>query len=124
VRHHARIEFDFAEGVFVSSDVLLQHAEQGLGLLGTEVDSLKILDFDLRLALLEQSAENEEEIPDVDADLHAVGVVLAVVGSVGQLDGGLGWICHRAQSVAGFAGGAKLASRVPSFRSQRSVLGE
>jgi hypothetical protein len=88
-RIHPGIEFDLAKGVFILNDVLLKNREQRLRLLRTDVDSLKICDFDLRLALLLQGAEDQEEVPNVDADLHAVGVVLAVGRRIGQFDIGL-----------------------------------
>lgn len=96
---HARIKFDLTECAFVSGDVLLQDGEQSFGLLRAEINPLKILNFDLIFGLLLQRAENEEEIPDVDAHLDAVGVGLAVLGSVDQLDIGLSWDCHTTISV-------------------------
>src|SRR5580700_11041633 len=100
LRHHAGIEFDFAEGILVSRDVLLQHSEQGLGLLRAQIDALKILDLDLGFALLDERAEHQEEVPDIHANLHAVGIVFTIVGSIGQSDGGLSRIRHRDASVA------------------------
>src|SRR5580698_3868009 len=80
LRPHARVELDLAEGALVAGDILLQEAEQRLRLLRAQVDALKVLDFDLLLGLLLQGSEDEEKIPDVDPHLHAVGVVLAIVG--------------------------------------------
>ena len=88
-RIHPGIEFDLAKGVFVLDNVLLKNRKQRLRLLRTDVDSLKICDFDLGLALLLQGAEDQEEVPDVDADLNAIGVVLAVGRRIGQFDIGL-----------------------------------
>jgi hypothetical protein len=81
-RIHARIEFDLAKRAFVSGNILLQEAKQRLGLLRTQVDALKILDFNLALALLLKRSENQEEIPDVDSHLHAVGVGFAIIGRI------------------------------------------
>src|SRR5512145_566823 len=70
VRAGARLQADFAEGRFVLVDVLLQHVEQGLGLLGAEVDALEVADGD-RVGLRGlQRAEQEEEVPQADAELH------------------------------------------------------
>ena len=94
-RGHARIEFDFSEGAFITDDVLLEHVEQRLGLLRAQIDPLEIIDFHLGLALLLQGAESEEEIPYVHPHLHAVGIIFAVFRSVDELDVRLSWIRHR-----------------------------
>ena len=94
LRHHTRIEFDLAKGALVSGNVLLQESEQGLRLLRAEIDPLEILDLDLRFGLLLQGAKHKEEIPDVDAHLHAVGVALAIIFGVDQLQIGLRWNRH------------------------------
>src|SRR5450432_424656 len=91
---HAGVEFDLAEGALVSADVLLQQAEERLGLLRAEIDALEVLDLDLSFGLLLQGAEDEEEVPDVHTHLHAVGVILAILGSVHELQIGLRWIVH------------------------------
>lgn len=96
---HARIEFDLAESAFVACHVLLQESEQSFSLLRTEINTLKIPDIDLGLALLLQRAEDQEKVPDIDAHLHTVGIVLAVVRSVGQLDVRLRWEVHTLGSV-------------------------
>ena len=97
----ACVQFDFPEGVFVARNILLQDCHQGLGLLRTEVDSLKIADLDLAFVLLVQGSENEEEIPDIYPHLHAVGIVLAIVGRIDQVYGVLlRNICHKKISVA------------------------
>src|SRR4029077_8231172 len=54
-RHHPRVEFDLAECAFVAPDVLLKDAEESLRLLRAQVDALEVLDFNLGLALLQQS---------------------------------------------------------------------
>jgi len=107
---HAGIELDFTKGAFVSGDVMLENAEQSLGLLRAEVDSLEVLNFHLRLTLLEQRPENQEKIPDIYPNLHAIGVVLPVITGVCQLHIGLCWIGHRAISVAVCLGGRKGAN--------------
>ena len=94
------IEFDFPEGVLVACDVLLQHAQQCFGLLWAEVDSLEVLDFDLRLALLQKRSKHEKEVPDIHPDLYAVGVVFTIFSSIHQLDGRLDGIRHKDVSVA------------------------
>lgn len=83
---HARVEFYFAEGRFVAAYILLQQSEQGLGLLRTQVDALKITDLDLSFTLLLNGAKDEEKVPDIDSHLHAVGIGFPVIGSIGQLD--------------------------------------
>jgi hypothetical protein len=83
---HLRVKFDFAECGLVSSDVLLQQSQQRLGLLRAQINSLEVANLDLSFVLLLDSAEGEEKIPDIDAHLHAIGVVLAVIGGVAQLD--------------------------------------
>ena len=67
---------------------------QSLGLLRAEIDALEIAHLDLVLARLLQGAEDKKEVPDVDAHLHAVGVVFAVLGGIDELDVGLSWEGH------------------------------
>ena len=80
----ARIEFDLAEGGFVIRHVLLQKRHERLCLLRTEINSLKIMQLDLRFEALLHGAEDEKEIPHVDADLHTVGIGVAVVGGLDE----------------------------------------
>src|ERR1700739_2425491 len=82
LRRHARIQFDLAKGAFVPGYILLQEAEQRLGLLRAQIDSLKVTDVDLGLCLLLQRAEDQEKIPYVDAHLHAVGIILAIASVI------------------------------------------
>src|ERR1700751_5911271 len=105
--HHARIELDFAECAFISGDIVLENAQQGLGLLGAQIDSLEILNFDLSLALLEQRPEDQEKIPDIYPNLHAIRVVFPIIAGICQLYIGRYWIGHRAISVAVCHGGRK-----------------
>lgn len=85
-RGKAWIEFDLAEGAFVANYVLLQKSEQGFGLLRAEVNALKVANFHLGFGLLLQSSEDEEEVPDIHAHLHAVGIGLAIIRRIGQLN--------------------------------------
>jgi hypothetical protein len=100
-RHHPRVEFDLAECAFVAPDVLLKDAEESLRLLRAQVDALEVLDFNLGLALLQQSSEDEEKIPHIHPYLHAIGIVLAIVARIRQLHIGLNWVGHKDASVAG-----------------------
>src|SRR5437588_3340117 len=99
-RDDARVKLDFAKGVFVAVDVLLQQGHQGLGLLRAQINALEVPHFHLRFGLLLQGAEDEKEIPHVDSDLHAVGVVLPIIGSINKLDVGLCRDRHSAASLA------------------------
>src|SRR6516164_5871493 len=100
---HARIELNLAKGSLVIDQILLQDGIQRLGLLRAEVDALEVANLDFRFVLLLQRAKHQKEIPDVDPYLHAVGVVLAVIGGVSQLNRRLRRICHR-NLAAGSAG--------------------
>src|SRR5439155_14404384 len=77
----SRIELDLAKCAFVIGDVLLQDRGQRFGLLRAQVNALKISDLDLAFRLLLHGTEHQEEIPNIDAHLHAVGIGLAVIGS-------------------------------------------
>jgi hypothetical protein len=94
-RGQAGIELDLTEGALVADDILLQQSEQCLGLLRAEVDALEVANLDLRFGLLLQGSEHHEEVPDIHPHLHAVGVGLAVVGSIDQLDVRLRRKAHR-----------------------------
>src|ERR1700747_1617800 len=98
--HHSRVEFNLAKGTLISRNVLLENRHKCLCLLRTQIDSLKITDFHLSLALLLQGAEHQEEIPNIYAHLHAVSIVFAVVRRVEQLDIGLRGYGHKCFSVA------------------------
>jgi hypothetical protein len=91
---HPGVEFDLAKRALIPRYVLLQDRHQRLGLLRAQINALKVSDFHLGFALLLQGAEDQEEIPDIHAHLDAVGVALAIVGSVHQPDIGLRWITH------------------------------
>lgn len=94
-RTHARVKFDLTERAFVPGDVLLQQSKQCLCLLRAQVDALEVANLDLGFGLLLQRAEDEKEIPDVHPHLHAIGVVLLVVGSIVELYIRLGRNTHR-----------------------------
>jgi hypothetical protein len=98
-RSHPRIKFDFSERALVVADVLLQNRHQRFGLLRAEIDALKVMDFDLGLALLLHGPKDEEKIPDVDSDLNAIGIAFAIVGIIHQLNIGLRRVGHRLISV-------------------------
>ena len=68
---------------------------------------MKIKYFDVILCLLLESAEDQEEIPDVDSYLNAISVALPVLRAVDQLDVGLRWNRHRVHSVTGMGQGNK-----------------
>ena len=78
-RSHPRIELDLAKRAFVARYILLQKSQQSLGLLRAQVDSLKITDLNVCLALLLQRAEDKKKVPYIDPHLHAVRIALAVV---------------------------------------------
>src|SRR5262245_37945265 len=80
------VELDLAKGALVLGDVLLQDVEQGLGLLGAQVDALKSLDIDGVRAVLVDEAEFQVEVPEVDAHLNAVGVALAELRPADDID--------------------------------------
>src|SRR6266436_8500172 len=99
----ARIKLDLAERGLVVGHVLLQERHQRLGLLRAEIDPLKVSQFHLRLRALLHRPENEEEIPHIHPDLHAVGVGLAVIGGLHELHIRLVpcihvWQCNAGQS--------------------------
>lgn len=94
LRPHSWIKLDFAEGTLISRYILLQQSKQSFCLLRAEIDALEISDLDLRFGLLLQGAKCEEEIPDINAHLDAVGIVLAVRGVVRKLHVGLGRNSH------------------------------
>ena len=78
-----------AEGLLVLGEVVAEDVPEGLGLLRAEVDALEVLDVELVGRLLGHGAEDEEEVPDAHADLDAVGVAVAVVLGVGEVECGL-----------------------------------
>src|SRR5208337_1370423 len=81
----AWIKLDLAERDLVVRHVLLQERHKRLGLLRAQINALKVPQFHLRLRALLHGPKHQEEIPHIDADLHAVGVSLAVIGSLHKL---------------------------------------
>ena len=81
-----RLQNERTEGLFILGEILAEDIPKGFGLLRAEEHGLVVADGDLlgRLALCQ--AEDELEVPHADADLDAVGIGLAVVGSLGELD--------------------------------------
>src|SRR6476660_1622509 len=112
--HHTRIQLDLTKCAFVPGYILLQDGRQGFGLLRTQINSLEIIDLHLRLALLQKRAEYQKEVPDVHPHLHAVGIILAIVGSIAQFDIGLNWVRHKSASVAGLPRGNNVPSLITS----------
>ena len=99
---HARIQLNFAERILVLCDILLQNRQQGLGLLRAHIDTFKVGDLDLAFGLLLQSSEDKKKIPDADSYLHAISVILAVVGCAHELNIGLHRRVHSRDSLTGF----------------------
>jgi hypothetical protein len=85
-------EGEGAEGLLVLGEVVTEDVPQGFGLLGAEVDALEVVELNLFRGVLGHGTEDEEEVPDAHSDLDAVGVAVAVVGSRGELDIGLGLV--------------------------------
>src|ERR1700681_537257 len=110
----ARFKFDLAERGLVVGHVLLQERHERLGLLRAEINPLKVSQFHLRLRALLHRPENEEEIPDIHPDLHAVGVGLAVIGGLHELH--IRWVpcIHVSQCNAGTDYRAKYTAKFQS----------
>src|ERR1700684_837885 len=83
LRTHTRVELDLPESALVAPYVLLEKAQQRLSLLRAQINSLEVLDLHLGFCLLLQRAKDQEEVPNIDSHLHAVGIILAVAGVVG-----------------------------------------
>ncbi len=66
--------------------ILAQHVPQRLGLLRAQVDGLVIADGDLVGAFAGGKAKNKLKIPNAHAHLDAVGVGLAIIGRLGEID--------------------------------------
>jgi len=70
---------DGAEGLLVLRDVVLEDVGQGFSLLGAKIDALEVIEANLVGSVLVDGAEDEEEIPEGEAYLDAVGVGVAVL---------------------------------------------
>src|SRR5215472_18461017 len=82
----AGVEPDLSEGGFVLSHVVLQNAEEGLGLLRAHVDALEVGDADVIGSGRVDLAEKQEEVPEIHPNLDAVGVTFSVVGGLVEND--------------------------------------
>ena len=89
-----RLKIQRPKSLFILRYVLSQHIQQCLGLLRAYVDSLEIMDGDTVRRGLVDSAEHQEEVPEIDPDLYAVGVILAVFGTIHQLNLSSGLLRH------------------------------
>src|SRR5690349_20378538 len=90
-----RFELDFTECGLVLRDILLQHVEQRFGLLRAHIDGLEVVDGDVIRRSLADAAEHQKEVPQVHANLHAVGIIFAVFRRVDELNLGGGGLGHR-----------------------------
>ena len=81
-----RFERQGTEGLFVLGNVLPQDVPEGLGLLRTEIDGLVVADRNLVGAFAGSQPKHELKIPHADANLDTVGVRLAVVIRLGQIE--------------------------------------
>ena len=80
--HAGAIQRDWAEALLVLGDVVGQYIQERLGLLGAQVNALEVLNADLvrrRLGSRIDGPKDQEEVPDGEPDLHAVGVGIAVI---------------------------------------------
>src|SRR5215472_16841519 len=83
------VEFDFPEGALVLAHVLLQDGQQCFGLLWTKIDSLKILYFHFLNGHRLQTPEDQEKVPYAHANLHGVGISVAIICGIRQANIGL-----------------------------------
>src|SRR5258708_2805183 len=100
-RAHSRIKLDLAEGAFVVGHILVQDGREGLRLLRTQVNTLKISHLNLIVCLLLHGPEHQKKVPDIDPYLHAVGISLAIVGGIDHIEIRLCGNNHKALSLAG-----------------------
>jgi hypothetical protein len=107
---HAGIEFDLTERAFIIGHILVEDRRQRLGLLRAQIDSLKVAHLYLILRLLLHGAEDEKKVPDVHADLHAVGVGFPILGSVHNAEIRLSRIDHHGSQFNGNGAIVKAAS--------------
>src|ERR1035438_10461426 len=79
-----RLQLDFSEGGLVLRDILRQDVQERLGLLRAQVNTLEVVDQHVLGRGLVHRSEHQEEVPEVDAYLDAIGIALAVIGRVHQ----------------------------------------
>src|SRR5579871_5132320 len=89
------LQLNFTEGGFVLRDVLLEDVQKGFRLLRADINSLKIMYSDGVGTGLIDPAEHQQEVPQIDADLHAVSVIFPIFGRIDQLDLWRRWLTHR-----------------------------
>ena len=77
------LQRDFSKGGFILRHVLRKQVRQCLGLLRAQEHALKVDDGNAIGAALIDGAERQEKVPQTDADLNTVGVILAIVGAIG-----------------------------------------
>lgn len=109
-----RFEANLSKRRFVLLQILLQDVRERLGLRRAQVDALEILDGDRVWRGLINGSEHQEEVPQVYAHLYAVGVVLSVVGGVGEVQFRL-WLswCHVPSMDEQVGGAERPGSRLP-----------
>src|SRR5215475_8217278 len=89
-----RLQLDLPESGFVLRDVLLQIVEQRFGLLVTDVDALKIMNRHVVRRRLANTAEHQEEIPKIHANLYAVRIIFAIFRGIDELNLRCGLLRH------------------------------
>src|SRR5262249_23725370 len=89
--------------------VLLQHVQKSLGLLWADVNPLKILNRNLVRGSLIDAPGQQQEIPQIHANLDAVCIVLAIFRRISELDLRSGRLRH--------------SYRVPSQIAAKAVAG-
>src|SRR3569623_1652994 len=88
-RWDERLQSKLAEGRLILRKVVLQHLQQRLGLLRTEINALVVLQLDLLGRILPHGSELKEDVLNAHPDLYAVCIVGAVVRSLRRDDGWL-----------------------------------
>lgn len=78
--HRLRLQVQLPKRLLVLRHVLPQHVPQRLCLLRAQKDRALVLDRHLVRRVAGSSTEDQLEIPDTDANLHAVRVSLAIFG--------------------------------------------
>lgn len=96
---------NFPERAFVLAHILLHEFHQRFCLLRAEVDALKIVNLHLIRRGLGDAAEHEEEVPQVQPDLHAIGIILTIFGGADQMNLWGGLLSHKNRVSPGGSGG-------------------